>query len=157
MLAPEKDIARQDDFNRIAGDSLRRDTFDVVTPVHLALFETLFDLANARGGAKLVEDVRFELLQRMLRQHQALELVQKQAAGAYIDRLGLLDRRIMATTLALARDHLPKDQFEHLSYTRDVTRDICDDLRRFPEMAEYAVLFEPHLDGPRRGPRGPQP
>ncbi|MDI1228907.1 MAG: hypothetical protein PSY14_14600 [bacterium] len=144
----------ENDFNHSAGSRLRIDTFEAVTPMHMGLFETLFDLANERGGAKMIEDDRFALLQRMLSQHQALEI---NPSDHYLPRLQKLDRMVMATTFALAREYFQPGLFDMLTHTTESTPLIVDDLKSFPEMKDYADLFERKLNGPRRGFSAPRP
>lgn len=145
----------EDDFNYSASNRMRIDTFQAVTSVHMALFEALFDLANERGGAKMIEDDRFTLLQRNLAQHQVLE---RQHSDYYLPRLQKIDRQIMATTFALARDYFQQGLFDMLTHTTESTPLIVDDLKKFPEMKDYAALFERKMNaGPRRDFGAPRP
>ncbi|MBL8712686.1 MAG: hypothetical protein JNM12_07285 [Alphaproteobacteria bacterium] len=145
----------EDDFNYSASNQMRIDTFQAATSVHMALFEALFDLANERGGAKMIEDDRFTLLQRNLARHQLLE---RNPSDHYLPRLQKIDRQIMATTFALARDYFQPGLFDMLTHTTESTPLIVDDLKKFPEMKDYAELFERKLNaGPRRGFSAPRP
>lgn len=145
----------EDDFNYSASNLMRIDTFQAVTSVHMALFEALFDLANERSGEKMIEDDRFTLLQRNLARHQLLE---KNPSDHYLPRLQKTDRQIMATTFVLARDYFQAGLFDMLTHTTESTPLIVDDLKKFPEMSDYAELFERKLNaGPRRGFNAPRP